>query len=198
MNSPRIIIFGSTYLSQVVYKTLLEHKYEIVGHVPNINEVTVPGEMDLPIVTKEKTPHDLILSVQFDSKIKSDCAYNVHTGLLPDWGGQDLLYHTIKEKAKVQGLTFHKITNELDEGPIISSTTYPVFPSDKIVDLYERLVTVCPLFVLNCLKLLEIIDQKEIEAYPSLKPRMYYRGEILRRDLAEYKETKNLLRGKYL
>ena len=85
------------------------------------------------------TDCDIKLSVQYDKIIKdTDKCFNVHTGLLPEYGGTNILDYTIQNGEYQQGLTFHKMTDKLDFGPIISKITYPVFPEDKAFDLYHE------------------------------------------------------------
>jgi len=70
------------------------------------------------------------------------------------------------------------MTERLDYGPIISKITYPVFKEDKAFDLYQRLLKVGPNFVLSSLKLLEELDEMEIDKCKMIKPTLYKRGEF--------------------
>ena len=124
-------------------------------------------------------------------------AYNVHTGLLPLWGGSDILYHTLKNKALEQGLTFHKMTERFDYGPILSKITYPVFPQDTILDLYERVTLICPYFVASSIKLLQSIGLRKSKQCVEDKPTFYLRGKIAPEDKANYLLMKTKLRKKF-
>jgi len=172
----KILILGSTYLTELVVNELKD-KYELIGYVPSVKP-TREGNIDLPIVDFD-TDCDIKLSVQYD-KIITDTykCFNVHTGLLPKYGGTNILDYTIKNGEYEQGLTLHKMTERLDYGPIISKITYPVFKEDKAFDLYQRLLKVGPNFVLSSLKLLEELDEMEIDKCKMIKPTLYKRGEF--------------------
>ncbi len=197
----RILVYGSTYLTAAVCEQLLkEGRYILVGYIPNTTEPTVPGRMPIAFTT-EDVPHDIKLSVQYDAPIEIDRpSYNVHTGLLPEWGGSDILFHTLKHGASEQGLTFHQMTGNLDFGPIIAKTTYPVFKRDTMVCLYGRLVVVAPHFVAGAMRLLDHMGHGLAAQCPKLEPRMFYRsklGEVDRMERARYKETPALLRDRF-
>jgi methionyl-tRNA formyltransferase len=185
MEIKKILIYGSSHLTKETCN-LLENHYELVGHIPSKNPV-IGSEMTLPIVD-ESVDHDIKLSLQYNRRLLNlENAFNVHTGLLPEWGGTDILYHTLKENSKEQGLTFHKMTEIFDKGPIISKMTYPVFKEDTMVELYGRLIQIAPVFVLGSLKLLESITTVD-ECY-SETPQMYKRANIDETDLEVYNNT---------
>jgi hypothetical protein len=145
----RILLYGSAYQSELVERALARAGHEVVGHIP-CRAPAFPGIMHSPVVS-EDTPHDIRLSILYDRLIKKiDNGYNLHPGLLPRWAGCDILYHTIHERARLQGITFHKLDKNFDSGKIIDTLTYPVFPRDRIVDLYERLCLLMPLFAVTC------------------------------------------------
>lgn len=191
-----ILIYGSTFLTGKVCAHLIEKEKHIhlVGYIPNTKEPTVPGVMPID-KTSETVPHDIKISIQYDAKIVAiENSYNVHTGLLPLWGGSDILYHTLKRKARMQGLTFHKMSERFDYGPIVSKITYPVFPEDTILDLYERLALICPYFVASSIRLLQSIGIQKSNQCIKKKPTFYRRGNIAPEDIAEYLHTKAKLR----
>lgn len=170
----RILIMGSTLLTELTVE-YIKNEYDLVGHIPSVNP-TVRGNVKLPVVDFS-VDCDIKLSIQYDKIIKNpiDC-YNVHTGLLPEYGGCNILSHTLANNAREQGLTFHKMTDELDYGPIISKITYPVFDGDRVSDLYERQLQVAPSFVLSSLKLLQSIDANNCV---SIKPNLYKRADFV-------------------
>jgi len=191
----KILIYGSTHLTSKTCN-ILKNYYDLVGHIPT-SYSAIAGKMELPIVD-ENVEHDIKLSLQYDKKIKNiNNAYNIHTGLLPLWGGQDILYHTLKEMPSEQGLTFHKMSEDFDSGNIISKCTYPVLKGDTMIDLYSRMISICPGFVLSSLKLLENFKTFEIEKCQKEKPRLFKRGNIDPKDVKDYKETRKILNGLY-
>ena len=98
MKIENIIIYGSTYITEIVCKQL-SGSYNLLGYVPCKNP-TIPGKIDLPVITG-KEPCDIKLSIQYDRIIKNTIdTYNLHTGLLPGYGGTNILDYTIKHKEK--------------------------------------------------------------------------------------------------
>lgn len=171
----RILVLGSTLLTQRVTDRLAR-THEILGHVPS-KKPTIPGDMSRWREVEDAEDADLILSIQYDRKWhRLMNAWNCHTGLLPSWGGTDILWHTIQEGATEQGLTFHKMTESLDEGGILSTFTYPVQEQDTVLSLYRRLLVVAPPFVEASVALLDtgVIH----ECLPTDEPFMYRRGEV--------------------
>tara|TARA_Y100000310_G_scaffold334224_1_gene413434 strand:- start:1059 stop:1664 length:606 start_codon:yes stop_codon:yes gene_type:complete len=191
MKIKKILIYGSSNLTQKVCD-FLRDKYDLVGHVPSMNP-TVSGKIDLPIVD-ETINHDIKLSIQYDRKvINTENSFNIHTGLLPNWGGVDILYHTIKNRFESfifeQGLTFHKMTRKFDYGPIISKLSYPVNDKDTMESLYNKIECCIPAFAFSSLKILEQMNEKEISQCYSEKPRIFKRGEIDSDDKKIYSDT---------
>lgn len=190
----RILIYGSTYLTEVCCR-VLSAKHQLIGYVPNVKAPTVPGNVPLPVASGDE-PCEIALSIQYDHKITPRVpTFNVHTGLLPEWGGCDILYHTLREGAHEQGLTFHQVTDRFDYGPIISKITYPVLPGDTMVDLYRRLVAVGPGFVDAALDLFWLVNVIHCFSAP---PRLFKRGDILPEDRGVYTETPGILRKEFL
>ncbi len=196
MKIEKILIYGSSSLAEKTI-SVLEKEYELVGHVPSENPV-IAGKVNLPVVD-ESVDHDIKLSLQYNKRINNiENAFNVHTGLLPMYGGVDILYHTLKSFGVYeQGITFHKMSRDFDYGQIISKVTYPACSRDTVLDLYKRLDAICPNFVLSSLKLLEILSEDDINKCYAEKPRIFKRGKIDPEDDQEYKETLVELRNQY-
>ena len=199
MKIENILIYGSAHLTQEACLLIKDH-YNLVGHVPSNNPV-IAGKMDLP-VEDEAVEHDIKLSLQYNRRIKdTHNAFNVHTGLLPLWGGTDILYHTIKgiREGRIfeQGLTFHKMSEDFDYGNIISKITYPVDKSDTMVNLYERMTQCFPSFVLGSLRLLERLEQSQIDDCYKDRPRIFRRGNVLEGDSEIYDDTLATLKRMY-
>lgn len=166
----RILIYGSTYLTELCVNQLIKDGYNLIGYIPSENP-TFKGNINLPIVD-ETIDHDIKLSIQYDKKlITTNDAYNLHTGLLPEYGGCSILYHTIKNREQEQGLTLHKMTENFDEGGIISKMTYPVLLEDTVADLYMRMCMIAPKFISNALRLLPTVGK-------SSKPALYKKGDV--------------------
>lgn len=191
MEKVRILIYGSTVLTSMVCREI-EKYHNIIGYIPTVSP-NFPGKMKKwKKLEKEpdKKEYDIGLSIQYDKKILNlDNCYNLHTGLLGDWGGCNILYHTVKSGVKEQGLTFHKITNKFDEGPIVSKITYPVFKEDDESDLYLRMLLVAPnlcLSSINLLKNIGIMNQDKINSCLIISPIIYKKNMDL---VEEEKQT---------
>lgn len=200
----KILIYGSTQLTEHVVRALKTDGHKIIGYLPN-KKATVPGVVDARDLTgipkAEFEEYDIALSLQYDQKIKDlDRCFNLHTGLLPEYGGCDILYHTLKNGAKEQGLTFHKITEKFDRGPIISKMTYPVLKTDTVISLYCRMLMIAPRFTAQAIHILQDIDMSKVDECFVADPTIYYRGKIDPKDQDEYKQTgerlKEFFRGK--
>lgn len=174
MEFKKILILGSTYLTELAVNRLLDRGYNLIGYVPSKRAV-VSGIMPLPEMNIN-TKCDMLLSIQYDLLVNNPKnAYNLHTGLLPDYGGLDILRHTLQNNEYEQGLTFHKMSERYDDGPIISKITYPVFKHDTAQSLYERQCEVVPDFILSCMSLLASLDTEEVDNCHRHKPRILKR-----------------------
>jgi len=198
----RILVYGSTYLTQLCCEHIeRETDHILVGYVPNQNRPTVAGKMRLQPIPQEavlSTKHNVGLSIQYDARIRNErYAFNVHTGLLPEWGGQDILYHTLKQNIGEQGATFHVVTEQFDAGPIVSRISYPVLYDDTVITLYQRLAVILPAFVVSSLHLVEMIGLDRVDQCASFVPTLYRRGMVDKDDLPEYAATRKELRRRY-
>ena len=198
----RILIYGSTAITSHVCLQL-EKEHKIVGYIPS-ESPSFPGQMhkwkalkSLPSADK----YDLAISIQYDKKIlNTDRCYNLHTGILPEWGGCNILYHTVRSDVREQGLTFHKITNKFDEGPIVSKITYPVLHDDDEADLYVRMLEIAPYFCLSSINILKnicIIKQNSVNDCVVLPPKIYKKKMNLTiEEQQQYQQTFNKITNK--
>lgn len=66
-------------------------------------------------------------------------AYGLHASLLPDYsGGAPLVWSIINGENKT-GITFFKFDSGVDSGPIVGQLSTPIFETDTIATLYERI-----------------------------------------------------------
>jgi len=90
---------------------------------------------------------DLVVCAGWDRVLKAEVVrqfaghiINVHPSLLPAFGGG---LHAIKDAldygVKITGCTVHFVTEDVDEGPIISQVAVPVLPGDTEGSLAERI-----------------------------------------------------------
>ncbi len=63
---------------------------------------------------------------------------NIHPSLLPAFPGLDTHQRAIDAGCKVAGVTVHRVTTELDHGPILAQAAVPVLPGDTAAALAAR------------------------------------------------------------
>jgi len=69
---------------------------------------------------------------------------NVHPSLLPDFaGGMDQNVHqaVLDAGRKETGCTVHRVTEEVDEGPILIQKKCPILPTDTVESVKKRVQT---------------------------------------------------------
>jgi len=199
----RIVLYGSTKVTELVARALMGAHHHVLGYVPSSREPTVPGALDfLPkLVQGVEGPLtvgdvDLKLSVQYDRWLTPDAqTFNLHTGLLPAWGGCDLLWHTLRQGATEQGLTWHRITDQVDEGPVVATVRYSVVPGDTVLSLYARMLALAPGFAVGCVSLLR--GGLDVDACPVWPPVRYLRGQIPVEDRPAYTALRQHLRDRF-
>ena len=186
----RILLLGSTYLTAKTAEFLLNQSdITVVGYCANTRRNYFPGRMPVEEVDEDEVEYDIKLSIQYDKIIKNTArAYNVHTGFLPSYGGVDTVYHAYRNNETYQGITFHKMTEVLDGGQILSRISFPL-KKNTIAENYMRLAVVMPSFVYTSLRLLQALRSDEIEAIPTIPPRIYKSGQIDTEDEDFYQES---------
>ena len=66
---------------------------------------------------------------------------NIHPSLLPAFTGLHTHQRAIDAGCKFAGVTVHRVTVELDVGPILDQAVVPVLPGDTAEDLAARVLT---------------------------------------------------------
>jgi len=66
---------------------------------------------------------------------------NIHPSLLPAFAGLNTHQRAIDAGCQVAGATVHRVTPELDHGPILAQAVVPVLPGDTANALSERVLT---------------------------------------------------------
>ena len=69
---------------------------------------------------------------------------NIHPALLPKGRGAWPMPVTLLEGLRESGITIHKMTDDFDEGDILSQKAVPVMPEDTLQTLTARLQTLLP------------------------------------------------------
>jgi phosphoribosylglycinamide formyltransferase-1 len=81
-----------------------------------------------------------ILSADFVNHYQ-DRLVNIHPSLLPAFGGLNTHQRAIDMGCKFAGATVHKVTAELDHGPILAQAVVPVLAADTADTLAARVLT---------------------------------------------------------
>jgi methionyl-tRNA formyltransferase len=88
---------------------------------------------------------DLILCVGFNWKIPADVlkipplgAYNMHDALLPKNRGRNSLGWALRTGDPVFGVTFHRMTPEFDDGPILAQRPIMISDEDNVDSVLPR------------------------------------------------------------
>jgi phosphoribosylglycinamide formyltransferase 1 len=66
---------------------------------------------------------------------------NIHPSLLPAFPGLHTHRRAIEAGCRVAGVTVHRVTTELDHGPILAQAVVPVLPADTPESLAARVLT---------------------------------------------------------
>ncbi|AHC39411.1 phosphoribosylglycinamide formyltransferase [Ehrlichia muris] len=65
---------------------------------------------------------------------------NIHPSLLPSFKGLNAQSQALNAGVKIAGCTVHYVYPEVDGGPIIMQAAVPVFSSDSVTDLSNRIL----------------------------------------------------------
>src|SRR5690606_7038540 len=66
-------------------------------------------------------------------------SFNVHASLLPRWRGAAPIQRAIMAGDAVTGVQVMRMTEGLDEGPVLTTATVPIGPLDTAATLHDRL-----------------------------------------------------------
>ncbi len=123
---------------------------------------------------------DVILVGTWRERIKKEifqlptiATINVHPSLLPHYRGPNPYLQTILHGEKYSGLTFHLMSENYDEGPILAQEKIEILPMDTAKELKERTVfkarimTEELLYRLNT-EIIKTIPQGEGSYYPNI------------------------------
>ena len=66
---------------------------------------------------------------------------NIHPSLLPAFAGLNTHQRAIDAGCKVAGATVHRVTADLDHGPILAQALVPVLPGDDAATLAARVLS---------------------------------------------------------
>ena len=125
---------------------------------------------------------DIILVGTWKEKLKKEiidlpkiATINVHPSLLPEYRGPNPYIQTILHGEKVSGVTFHIMTQKIDEGPILAQQKIEILPMDTAKELKEKTIFAARIITCELLKklnagIIQQIPQDETRAsyYPNI------------------------------
>lgn len=132
----KVLLLAGGRMGEIAHNVLETH--------PNVDLVeVVEGSYPVPV--------DIIFSASYPSKVsQSVCAnatiaaVNIHTGLLPEGRGSHPLNWALIWGKEKTGITIHKITDTYDAGDICVQHEVPIFETDTIVELRQRVEDLFP------------------------------------------------------
>lgn len=71
----------------------------------------------------------------------ADRLLNIHPSLLPAFTGMQTHQRAIDAGCRFAGATVHRVTSELDVGPILAQAAVPILPTDTALTLAARVQT---------------------------------------------------------
>jgi methionyl-tRNA formyltransferase len=103
-------------------------------------------QLGLPLKTYDeivKAKPDIFLSIYYLKKIKKDLidnclCVNLHSAKLPEYRGRNTFAHAIQNGELNYTMTLHLMTEEFDEGDIITERTFPIEFDDTCWTLYKK------------------------------------------------------------
>lgn len=165
----RIAINGHKIVFIVTSKETPEYKYSSEDfrnfanseNIPFLYDPKINLEKIKPLI--EETKPDICISVNYSGVISQeviDCfpygILNAHGGDLPRYRGNACQAWAIINKEERIGLCIHKmIGGELDSGPIISRSYFPININTRIQQVYEWMEDEVPTLILRALNNLE-------------------------------------------
>jgi methionyl-tRNA formyltransferase len=156
----RVVILGKGSLAIRAAEWILENSnFELSYIVPDIPEPTWTSSLSqwalansIPIVTSghfkdlpQDVEVDLAISIFYGRILKERfierCGYviNLHNGPLPRYRGVRPINWALKNGENSHGVTIHKITKGIDDGPILGQVVYPIYPEiEEVEDVYLK------------------------------------------------------------
>jgi len=98
---------------------------------------------------------------------------NFHPGLLPAYKGADPIFWQLKNREQFGGITVHRMTAVLDEGPVLNMQKMPVIPGETYGMHHVRLGMLAAEMVLNIAEMVR--QQQPGTAQDDSIPALYFK-----------------------
>lgn len=86
--------------------------------------------------------------------------YNFHFGLLPKYKGADPIFWQLRNREKNGGVVIHKITEQVDEGPVVWQEKVPIIPGESY-GLHSQRMGLVVVNILNNLLNEEVLNKAQ-------------------------------------
>lgn len=134
--------------------------YRIVSKVNNRNFLNYVEQFSPDIILSSNS---LIFGEKLISIPKVACI-NRHSAVLPACGGILPVFRAIQQGHQFTGATVHHIVKEIDKGPVISRKWLPIFPGDKLVNLYKLCFVLSYEATAESVRMLQFWNSKDLES----------------------------------
>ena len=155
-------------------------EFQLVGIVPVLPEpewssslVSWASSSNVPIMTLDELESgtskiDIAFSCFFDRILSEEfinrfsLALNLHNSPLPKYRGVNPINWALKNDEKFHGVTIHKITKGIDDGPIYGQLLFNIDPEvEEVVQVYNRAIKYGYLLFEDVFDKLDLIRPKE-------------------------------------
>jgi len=189
----------------VVFTHEAEENSEFITHLNNNNVTYFLDSVNKHYEYLYDFKVDLLLSVYYRFIIKSEIlklvkykAMNLHPSLLPAYRGTKSSVWALLNKEKETGISFHYITEEVDDGNIILQKKIDILDNDTAYSLYNKLISV---FIQNFPEALHrllnnYVGKKQIGKVSYHKRELPFNGEKIFNEIT-YSEAKQFVKAMY-
>lgn len=162
----KVVLCGKAWLARKVLDWYLSQpeSYEVIRIVPVVpaedwyecDLVEYAGQLGIPVEHSgdledipglyETECYADILQLVFYKRIvrkktidRFGIGLNIHLSELPKYRGARGINWALKNDERFQGVTIHKLTEQLDQGPILAQSRFTIYPYfEEVGDVYER------------------------------------------------------------
>jgi len=204
-----VVLLGKGTLAIQAAEWIKEH-HNLVFVVPDMPEPTWTDSLakwsaqnNIPIVESghfkdvpQELQIDLAISIFYGKIIKprfiERCGdiINLHNGPLPYYRGVRPINWALKNEETTHGVTIHRITPGIDDGPILGQILYPIYPEiEEVEDVYKKALDYGWLLFLD---VMSKIDYAAAHAQTQQEPSSYYsmQENHLLGDRADFRRNK--------
>ncbi len=121
----------------------LANEYGIPFH--HIDDADKPAHEETMLGILKEADVDIIVLARYMRILSPNFVWrwpnrilNIHPSLLPAFPGAVPYRQAVQRGVRVAGVTAHIVTVDLDQGPIVAQSSFPVHPNDTVKDIVKR------------------------------------------------------------